>query len=160
MSRQLVTMQRVGLVLAGLCLASGIRAEAWTGVPVAPGIRISRDLKTATTPISTYLYDVAMEYARARKYDEAVDQLRKCLLINPGHPGAREQLLLLSRRQALKEVVAEATLNCLTEILEQLTPGRPSDRELRLIEARRQALREVIMEDRLDRLSESPQPAP
>ena len=145
------TMIKAGsLTLAGLvalCLgASGV--GAWSGVQVDTGVRISRDLRTATTPPSNFLYSVAMEYAQAGRYDEAVGQLRKCLLVNPYHPGAMEQLRKLEQRKALREVVMEKSLDCITGLLDMLKPSRTEyARRQRSLLAQRKALREVVAQE-------------
>jgi PKD repeat protein len=96
--------------------------------------------ESTTPPSAESLYETAREYRRAGQPDEVALQLRKVLIIDPAHEGARRELeevereLGIERAGAMDSALAEMQQQLrkpeVTSELRAATPGmHPADRE-------------------------------
>lgn len=63
------------------------------------------------TPLSSFLYDVAMRFHRDNRPIDAIDHLKKLMLINPYYPGGKEKLSELAQKKALRDAIIDSVLD-------------------------------------------------
>lgn len=62
------------------------------------------------TPLSSFIYDVAIGYHEEGRDIEAIDHLKKLMMLNPYYPGAMKKLIEFAQKKALRDAIIDSTL--------------------------------------------------